>query len=72
LMFGVLEHRTLTRMPSVVDHLLIPLFQSVTCRTAGFNTVDIGSLHDATLMMIFFMFFGAEKTGGQRLCSLKV
>lgn len=61
LMFGVLEHRTLKDMPSVADHILVPLFQSVTCRTAGFNTVDIGSLHDATLtMMIFLMFFGAS------------
>ena len=61
LMFGILEHRTLARMPSVADHILIPLFQSITCRTAGFNTIDIGSLHDATLtMMIFLMFVGAS------------
>lgn len=43
-------------------HLLMTsIFQSVTCRTAGFNTVDISSLQDATIaFMIFLMFFGAS------------
>jgi len=37
------------------------LFQSITSRTAGFNTVDIASLKEATLaLMIFLMFFGAS------------
>ncbi len=41
--------------------ILTAIFQSITCRTAGFNTVDIGSLKDATLIiMIFLMFFGAS------------
>jgi len=41
--------------------ILTCLFQSITCRTAGFNTVDIGALKDATLIiMIFLMFFGAS------------
>ena len=43
------------------------LFQSTTCRTAGFNTVDIGRLTNATLfMMILLMFVGAGpcSTGG--------
>jgi len=47
--------------------LLTTLFQSVTCRTAGFNTVDIGALSNVTLLfMIFFMFIGASpgSTGG--------
>ncbi len=40
---------------------LSSIFQSVTCRTAGFNTIDIPSLHEATLaVMIFLMFFGAS------------
>lgn len=43
------------------EWLLIPLFQSITCRTAGFNTVDIGALREATIvMMIFLMFVGAS------------
>ena len=46
---------------SVGFKMLTCLFQSITCRTAGFNTVDIGALKDATLIiMIFLMFFGAS------------
>lgn len=42
-------------------------FQSVTLRTAGFNTVDISSLENSTiLLMLIFMFVGAgsSSTGG--------
>ncbi len=42
-------------------------FQSVTTRTAGFNTVDIGKLATPTLVfMVFLMFIGASSgsTGG--------
>lgn len=49
------------------ERMLTTLFQSVTCRTAGFNTVDIGSLSNVTLLfMIFLMFVGASpgSTGG--------
>lgn len=61
LLFALLERQRLTAIPSLSQRILIPLFQSITCRTAGFNTVDIVSLRDATLvMMIFLMFFGAS------------
>ncbi|MCF8027571.1 MAG: TrkH family potassium uptake protein [Desulfobacteraceae bacterium] len=61
LMFAFLERQTLLEAQSLGHHVLVPVFQSITCRTAGFNTVDIGSLRDATLtMMIFLMFFGAS------------
>lgn len=43
------------------------IFQSITTRTAGFNTVDFGSLAIPTLVfMILFMFIGASSasTGG--------
>lgn len=49
------------------EGLMTALFQSVTARTAGFNTVDIGALAPATLMVIIFlMFIGASpgSTGG--------
>ncbi len=60
-LFAYLERGSLGQNPSLAHRLLVPLFQSVTCRTAGFNTVDIGSLQDATLaMMLFLMFFGAS------------
>lgn len=42
-------------------------FQSVTLRTAGFNTIDISSLSNSTLLlMLVFMFIGAgsASTGG--------
>lgn len=43
------------------ERLLISLFQSITCRTAGFNTVDIGALREVTIvMMISLMFVGAS------------
>jgi trk system potassium uptake protein len=47
--------------------ILAAAFQSVTCRTAGFNTIDIPACRDATLfVMILLMFIGASpaSTGG--------
>ncbi len=61
LMFAFLERTSLSASQSLSHRILVPLFQSITCRTAGFNTVDIISLREATLdMMIFLMFFGAS------------
>lgn len=47
--------------------ILASYFQSVTPRTAGFNTLDIGAMHDYTqFMIILLMFIGASpgSTGG--------
>jgi len=61
LMFAFLERHILSGDQSLSYRILTPIFQSITCRTAGFNTIDIASLKDATLaMMIFLMFFGAS------------
>ncbi|MCP4745464.1 MAG: ATPase [Desulfobacteraceae bacterium] len=61
LMFAFLERSALADNASVTQRILTPLFQSMTCRTAGFNTTAIDQLNDATLcMMIFLMFFGAS------------
>ena len=62
LMFALLEGGSSVRAgQSLSQSILIPLFQSITCRTAGFNTVDIGSLREVTIvMMIFLMFVGAS------------
>lgn len=49
------------------DQLWLALFQSVTARTAGFNTIDIGAMSTAGLfLMISLMFVGASpgSTGG--------
>lgn len=60
-MFSFLEQQVPHGTEPVLHRLLTPIFQSVTCRTAGFNTVDIASLREATLaLMIFLMFFGAS------------
>ncbi|MBU0995185.1 MAG: TrkH family potassium uptake protein [Proteobacteria bacterium] len=61
LFFAFLERQSFNETQSLTHRILIPVFQSITCRTAGFNTVDIASLKEATLtMMIFLMFFGAS------------
>jgi trk system potassium uptake protein len=52
---------------SVREKLLASYFQSVTLRTAGFNTIDIGGLKPATIfIMSMLMFIGASpgSTGG--------
>jgi len=49
------------------EKVLASFFQSVTARTAGFNTIDTGSLEPATLFIIvMLMFVGASpgSTGG--------
>lgn len=44
--------------------ILASFFQSTTLRTAGFATVDIGSLHTPTkLLMSLFMFIGGSPAG---------
>ena len=46
------------------DRLLSAWFQSVTTRTAGFNTIDISSMTTAALFItIAFMFVGASPSG---------
>lgn len=61
LLFALLEHQALGQLPTFTHRVLAALFQSITCRTAGFNTMDIGALQDATLaVMLLLMFFGAS------------
>lgn len=54
-----------TLAPLGIDKkVLASFFQSVTTRTAGFNTISIGSLRDFTLFgYIIFMFIGACPQG---------
>jgi trk system potassium uptake protein TrkH len=57
------------------EAVLSALFQSVTCRTAGFNTLDIGRLTNVTLfVMIFLMFIGGAPgscAGGIKVTTLR-
>lgn len=56
--------------------LLISFFQSVTCRTAGFNTVDISTLRESTLtVMMLLMFIGGapgSMAGGIKVTTFAV
>ena len=52
---------------STQGKILGSFFQSVTPRTAGYNTLDIGKMYDSSLLLlIIFMFIGASpaSTGG--------
>ncbi|QLA18282.1 TrkH family potassium uptake protein [Desulfolutivibrio sulfoxidireducens] len=58
------------------DAALAAMFQSVTCRTAGFNTVDIGRMGEASLgIMILLMFIGGSPgscAGGIKTTTFRV
>lgn len=61
------EVRHTLRDMDLGQQMLASFFHSVTCRTAGFNTVDIGLVTMPTvLVMIMLMFIGASpaSTGG--------
>ncbi|MBP7867076.1 MAG: hypothetical protein KA419_14130 [Acidobacteria bacterium] len=65
--FYFLEMRNLLEGLPVGEQVLASLFQSVTSRTAGFNTLDFGLASMSTLaLVIFLMFVGASpgSTGG--------
>ncbi|HML53651.1 MAG TPA: potassium transporter TrkG [Solidesulfovibrio magneticus] len=61
---------------SLLDKIMAALFQSVTCRTAGFNTIDIGRMADASLViMILLMFIGGSPgscAGGVKTTTFRV
>ncbi|MGB9907322.1 MAG: TrkH family potassium uptake protein [Candidatus Saccharicenans sp.] len=66
LIFLLEFNRGLAGLP-LKDRILASLFQVVSARTAGFNTVNIGSLSVASILfLIFIMFVGASpgSTGG--------
>jgi trk system potassium uptake protein TrkH len=65
--FLLLEWDNVLRGMPPMERLLAAWFQSVTPRTAGFNTVDYGRLSSDTLFLtVFLMFVGASpgSTGG--------
>ncbi len=58
---------TLGSLNSLGDKLWASYFQGITPRTAGFNTLDIGSLEEASLFFILILMFigaGSASTGG--------
>lgn len=66
ILFSLLEWDNARTMGTMAahEHILNGLFQSVTARTAGFNTVDIGALSDQSLMLTsILMFIGGGSAG---------
>ncbi|WP_299818973.1 potassium transporter TrkG [uncultured Pontibacter sp.] len=65
--FFLLEYYNTLSELNFAEAVVTSFFQSVTTRTAGFNSVDISALNVPTLLMfIFLMFIGASpgSTGG--------
>lgn len=61
IVFWLLEIGNVLNGRSPLEHVLVPVFQSVTARTAGFNTVPIARCTSATLfVLIALMFIGAS------------
>jgi trk system potassium uptake protein TrkH len=63
----LLENKNLFNSLTPNGKILASVFQSITSRTAGFSTIDIGKLSQASkLLLISFMFIGASpgSTGG--------
>jgi len=59
--FWSVEQNASIQGHSFSGRFLTSLFQSITCRTAGFNTINIATLGNATLaFMIFLMYVGAS------------
>lgn len=76
LSFYIIEHKFSILLFGIKKQYLIAFFQSVTLRTAGFNTVDISILQNSTLLfMIIFMFIGGASgstAGGIKVNTLGV
>lgn len=67
ILFFIFEFDNVLIHQGITGKLAASLFQSITARTAGFNTVDIASLKNVTLfIIIILMFIGASpgSTGG--------
>ncbi len=61
LMFFLLEKGHAMATLSTPDRLLVSFFHSVSCRTAGFNSISIASLRESTLLaMMALMFIGGS------------
>ncbi len=72
-LFYFFERENLSHLSSN-EVILVSFFQSVTARTAGFNTIDMGNLENPTyLLYIFLMFVGgapASTAGGIKVITL--
>ncbi len=63
-LFMLMEWDTMLSYDSGLGKYFIPLFQSITARTAGFNTIPLTSLRTSTLfLLVLLMFIGASPGG---------
>ncbi|MCG3400774.1 TrkH family potassium uptake protein [Staphylococcus massiliensis] len=71
--YFVLEYSNTLEGMGLPEKLLASLFQSVSTRTAGFNTIDMGALNSPTYLITFIlMFIGAapiSSAGGIKVTS---
>jgi trk system potassium uptake protein len=76
LLFYILEYDNTMKDYSLGEQYLASFFQSVTFRTAGFNSVPMGSLRPATyLLFCIFMVIGAASgstAGGMKINTVAV
>ncbi len=76
LLFLAFEHNGVLVGKSAGEQFLVCLFQSVTPRTAGFNTVNLAELSDSSvLMMQILMFIGGNSgstAGGIKVTTMVV
>jgi trk system potassium uptake protein len=64
LLFYIVEARNSLLGMTLPQKYLAALFQSVTYRTAGFNTVSFGAVHRATLLLALPLMFIGGASGG--------
>jgi Trk-type K+ transport system membrane component len=67
LVFFILEQKYSLHERGLDEQLITAFFQSVTTRTAGFNTIDIGALSTPVLMFFMLLMFigaGSGSTAG--------
>ncbi len=73
-LIGMLEYPSSLKGMGPAEGFWVALFQSVTARTAGFNTIDLNQFEVPTLfLMLFLMFVGASpgsSGGGIKTTSL--
>jgi len=75
LFFALEYHYSLANL-STGEKIIASVFQSVTFRTAGFNTVDFAHLHDSTLVLgMMLMFIGGapgSTAGGIKVTTIGI
>ena len=76
LFFFILEQYNTLNDMTLIEKLGASFFQSVTTRTAGFNSIDIGHIHTSTaLLMMGLMFIGGaplSAAGGIKVTTFAV